>query len=243
MTEQKRVGLDGCRGGWFAAWIEAGSIEVARYDDIGAVWERHHDAATIYVDVPIGLPTDGSRACDETARSLLGLRGRSVFPTPPRAVVDAYRDGVGYDRANEIARERTGNGLQRQTWNIVPKIAEVDELLRDRPDASDRIVESHPELSFAALNDWFPIALSKRSDRGRRARLYVLENHLEAPTGAYDRAVERTLRKHVARDDIVDALALLSATGHDRATVPGEPPTDREGLPMRIAHPAIDPPW
>ena len=40
--------------------------------------------ATVCIDIPIGLSSDGFRDCDRAARQLLGKRRSSVFPVPPR---------------------------------------------------------------------------------------------------------------------------------------------------------------
>ncbi len=238
------VGVDGCAAGWLAAWESAGSIETAVYSTIDALWDAHKDADRMLIDIPIGLPEAGARACDREARSLLGVRGTSVFPTPIRPVIEGARDGsLTYDDANALSRDRTGKGLQKQAWNIAPKIAAVDTFLVNTPDARSVVAESHPELCFTALNDWFPVALSKANDRGRNARLYILTEYITNVRGAYRETIERTLRKDVSRDDVVDALCLLAAAKQPIATVPTEPPTDTRALPMQIVHPDTAVPW
>lgn len=242
------VGVDGCTGGWIAAWTSQSShpdsIETAVYPTIDALWETHSSADRILIDIPIGLPDRGQRECDVQARSLLGTRGVSVFPAPIRPVVEAVVDGsLSYEDANELSKAKADTGLQKQAWNITPKIAEVDELCRTDEAARETIAECHPELAFAALNGWFPIALSKSSDRGRRARLFVVDSHLPDASAAYDRAIERTYRKDVARDDVVDALCLLAAGRYDLRSVPADPPIDATGLAMQILHPDKAPAW
>jgi predicted RNase H-like nuclease len=78
--------------------------------------------------MPIGLPERGPRACDLEARRLLGPgRASSVFPAPIRPVLVA----TSYDDACQIRLQVEGKKLSRQAWVIVPKIREVDDMLRD----------------------------------------------------------------------------------------------------------------
>ena len=252
------VGLDGCAGGWFAvrtvpddtgAGAGGYTLESERYTDIAAVFDAHASADRLLVDMPIGLPVADSRACDREVRRRLGARGRSVFPTPCRAVVEycgTAGDDADYERATEIQREHTGAGLSKQTWNITPKIAALDRLLRERS-PSIAVYESHPEYCFARLNDGYPVAQPKSTPAGRAARFGVLASAFEADApdwrACYREALDTHYRKHVARDDVVDALVLAAAGRRPLAAVPAAPPTDDRGLPMRIVGPAAGPSW
>ncbi|WP_185911788.1 DUF429 domain-containing protein [Halonotius roseus] len=240
------VGVDGCAGGWLAVWpTAAGGFESDRYDEFAAVVDAHTTADRILVDMPIGLPESESRKCDSVARERLGARGRSVFPVPCRAVVE-YASESGsdteYDRANELQREHLGSGLSKQAWNITTKIAEIDRLLREESPAID-IVESHPECCFAAFNDWYPVAQPKAMTAGRAARFGIFDTELDGWRACYEAALDDYYRKHVARDDIIDALALAAAGQHELTSLPAEPPTDAAGLPKQIVVPDIEPSW
>ncbi|MEV0892511.1 DUF429 domain-containing protein [Promicromonospora sp. MEB111] len=97
------------------------------------------------VDMPIGLPAGiGYRRADVQARQAVGPRWPSVFMTPPSAALTADT----YAAALETTRRVTGRGLSRQAWALRPRILEVDDVVRS---AGRRIVEVHPELSFATL--------------------------------------------------------------------------------------------
>ncbi len=247
------VGLDGCAGGWFAVWTADRGLEHDCYTDLSAVFADHAAADRLLVDIPIGLAADGSRRCDDAVRRRLGARGRSVFPTPCRSVV-SYRQTAGddarYDRANELQRKRIGAGLSKQAWNITDKIADMDRVLRSHS-PSVAVYESHPEYCFARLNDGYAIAHPKSTARGRAARFGVLDRAFGAadqqPTLDWQRCYTESLaayyRKTVARDDVLDALALVAAGRQPLSSVPSEPPRDRRGLPMRIVGPASDPSW
>ena len=84
-----------------------------------------------------------------------------MFLAPPRAELGAttYDDAAARHRAHA-----DGLGLSVQTWNIVARIAEVDAAADD-----PRLVEVHPELSFARLAGG--ALAGKRTAAGREARL------------------------------------------------------------------------
>ena len=239
------VGVDGCAGGWFAAWTDGDDLQHGLYKSVDDLFAAHAEADRLLVDIPIGLASSEPRACDRLARKRLGARGSSVFPAPCRAVVE-YRQQAGeaasYDRANEIQREHLGSGISQQAWNITDKIAAMDEYLRAESPAVD-VIESHPELCFAYLNGGYPIAHPKSGEIGRAARFAVLDSVLDGWQSTYKSAFGEYYRKQVARDDIVDALVLCAAGQQPLASIPAEPPVDERGLPMRIVAPDIDPVW
>lgn len=82
------VGADGCPAGWFATVIEDGTVHRDTFERFGRLYETYADARRILVDVPIGLPTDSRRRCDEEASDLLGCRGNSVFYPPTEDAIE-----------------------------------------------------------------------------------------------------------------------------------------------------------
>ena len=214
------LGLDGCRGGWLGALVTDGEVRWLRLDDISAALAV--DAAVIGVDMPIGLPATGRRECDLLAKQLLGAAHPRVFLTPPRGVLAAPDHTV----ANELHRGLVdGAGMSVQTWHIVARIAEVDQVADD-----ERLVEVHPELSFAALAG--RVLAPKRTAAGRAERLAALDRWLPGAVGRTD------LPSGPLAIDALDALAAAwSATRHLSGTarvLPAEPPRDERGRPMRI---------
>jgi predicted RNase H-like nuclease len=208
------LGLDGARGGWAGALLDDGRVRfltVATVDDALRL-----DVAAIGVDMPIGLPAHGRRACDLAAKRALGRAHSRVFLTPPRPVLDAtsYLDAAALHRAHT-----DGMGLSVQTWNIVARIAEVDRVADD-----PRLVEVHPELSFARLAG--AVLVPKRSAAGRAARIEAARREWpdlpEVPRG----------------DDALDALAAAWSAARWLAgtadVLPDEPVYDDRGRPMRI---------
>jgi predicted RNase H-like nuclease len=180
------AGVDGCRGGWVVA--TDGDVFVApTIDEVLAL-----DVAVIAIDMPIGLPEAGQRACDVAARKLLGPRRSSVFATPVRATLAA----TSYAEALALHRGADGRGLSKQAYNLLPKIRELDANAADA-----RLHESHPELAFARLLG-HPAEHPKRSPAGRAERLGVLGLT----------AISRL--PAAAADDVLDALALVHTARH-----------------------------
>jgi predicted RNase H-like nuclease len=223
------VGVDACPLGWVATVIEGGDVRTETHEAFAALAGTHADADRVFVDMPIGLPDDERRRCDERARDLLGCRGVSVFDPPCRSAAEC----TDYGAASDEHRERIGRGLSRQAHNIAPKILEVADVVGDRYDGQVR--ESHPELCFAASNGQ-PIAYSKSSDRGRGLRLGLLADELDGAEAAYRRACDERLRKEVRRDDVLDSMSLaVAARNGASTTVPREPDPDEP----RIYHPGF----
>ncbi len=231
------AGVDGCKSGWFCALRETrrGKLSFQLVANAAGLVQLRHAPAIIGIDIPIGLPEQGSRACDVAARLRLGRpRGSSVFPAPIRPALAARTR----EEASRITQLCDGRRVGAQAFAIVAKVREVDELLAERPEARLRLREVHPEASFAAWNGGSPIVPGKRSAPGRSARLAVVEDWLgkgvlAAARGARSQAA-------LADDDILDAIAALwtatrIAAGTAR-TLPEDPPRDARGLPMEIVY-------
>jgi predicted RNase H-like nuclease len=213
------LGVDGARGGWVAVLVDAAdavgeNLEWLRFGTIAEALECEADVVAI--DMPIGLPTTGRRSCDLLAKARLGRAHPRVFLAPPRDVLAA----TSYDDA--LARHRAhadGLGLSVQTWHIVDKIREVDAVADDQ-----RLVEVHPELSFARLAG--EVLTSKHRPDGRSVRLRALKRSWskvsDVPPG----------------QDALDALAAawsgLRWLRGQAETLPEDPPRDDLGRPMRI---------
>ena len=225
------IGADGCTGGWITAERADGPIVCARVERLEVLFERFASPEIVAVDAPIGLAERGARACDLAARAVLGPRRSSVFPAPLRPLLAA----ASYAEASHLRRAIEGKGLSRQTWGILPKIVELDLLLRANATARAALREVHPELSFFRLNRDRPLEASKRGPEGRAER----EALLRAWCGdALDRALAQRRALACAPDDILDAFAALwSAERIARGaaiSLPADPPRDACGLPMAI---------
>lgn len=232
------LGVDGCRAGWIAVEFGVDAYRVSVLPDFRAVLAAAPEAAPVLVDIPIGLPDAGSpvRACDSEARALLPRnRTGAVFPTPCREAVYAE----SRDRANAANERVLGKGISAQTWAIVPKIREVDRLLRDASDEQSRVREVHPEVCFWALNGREAMRESKKSRPGFESRLRVLKS---VDAKAEERVKEGLLAVagyDAGPDDVLDgyAAALTGHLGRDSLrTLPETPRKDAEGLPKAMVY-------
>jgi predicted RNase H-like nuclease len=197
-TVTRVAGVDGCRGGWAVAVIEVeldapadlatAAVAANRLNPTSAPIRLRHrsfdvirhlteviadpDLAVICIDIPIGLPgPSGTRACDIQARHLLSPHGARVFAAPVRPTLDHIDD---YRAACAISREVCGRALSKQAWHILGKIAEADAVATD-----PRLLECHPEVSFALLQGGTPITATKRSASGRAQRVALLSDVIE----------------------------------------------------------------
>lgn len=227
------VGVDGCRGGWIACGLnEAGQGEWGWCGSIQALAESLSPQSLILIDMPIGLPQQQARSCDRAARRLLGrAKASSIFPVPSRLALSA----LDYESASQLNAQQLGVKLSKQTWNILPKIRELDDWLQSTQDR--RFRECHPELALRALNDGHVVQLSKKTALGLAQRLAVLQANLQATGELFQTARRQFPKKTVADDDLVDAL-ILAVTGWvsrgKLARVPEVPEQDATGLPMEI---------
>jgi predicted RNase H-like nuclease len=206
------AGIDGCAAGWIIATPDevfvARTLDLRRFTYVG-------------IDMPIGLVDGPPRACDREARKYLAAAGSSVFPAPPRAALTC----TDYPSALATARSATGRGISKQTFNIMRKVAELDELIEPRHE--DTVAEVHPECTFKMLNDDQPLP-SKKTHEGRAIRRGLLSEHFHIPDKSPPGA---------AIDDLLDAYAVLwSVTRfrHNDHRVFGDGSRDPRGIQMRI---------
>lgn len=236
MESLKRcVGVDGAKRGWIAVWWTGEAFGYKVYPDATELVATHRDAKVIAVDIPIGLPDRDGRAADVEARRFVGgKRASSVFSSPVRGILDA----LSQPDASRRHREIDGRGFGAQSFAILAKIRQWDELLQADPSARQQVREIHPEVSFAALNGGHGHGLvdSKRTLPGLEARAQLLAN-------VYGRdAVMALVRsvpaKHAGADDVLDALVALWSAGRIASGVACSLPTpiepDSTGLPAAI---------
>jgi predicted RNase H-like nuclease len=227
------AGVDGCSGGWLALVdCKDGQPKArvfARFADLLNAWGK---AKVIAVDIPIGLPELGARACDKHARHELAQpRGSSVFPAPLRAVLAAR----SWEEACTIRLRIEGKKMSQQAWGIVPKVREVDALLREDAKLTARVFEVHPEVGFAS---WAgePMRHSKKKSAGKLERRRLI---MAAWPDAITSCRAMLAGERYALDDLYDAFAALWTARRISATksraIPSISACDANGLPMRIA--------
>jgi predicted RNase H-like nuclease len=219
------AGVDGCRQGWVVAVADAEHslivdlFDAPSFEDVVALLDC--GVTNIAVDMPIGLPESGPRACDIAARQLLGPRRTTVFPAPPRPILHER------DYQTALAHKRTidGTGLSKQSFHLLPKIAEIDAAIS--PAIQHRIVECHPELAFQRRHGR-PLA-SKHEAQGLEQRRALMGDLLD------DQPIPRL--RGTAAHDVLDAMALTftaRALLHDDAERLGDGALDARGLVMEI---------
>jgi predicted RNase H-like nuclease len=236
------AGVDGCKAGWLVAVVEATRqseylFEPKRLfvaEDFAAVLSATVDCEIICVDIPIGLSDGPPRQCDPEARRILSpFRASSVFPPPIRPCLSAK----DYKTACRICYEYSGRKLTRQSFAIMDKIRQVDDLIT--PELQKRVREIHPEILFWALNNKKPMQYNKKKAPGRNERMKLL-----APIfpNIEEFVVQARKPKEVELDDILDALVAAWTAGQTvlqkAKTLPDNPELDSKGLKMEIVYPA-----
>lgn len=225
------AGIDGCRGGWIVAHTTSDIAHTAI--EFIAHWKQLHRRFDIVaVDMPIGLSDRRHRDCEVKAREILRPHASRVFRVPPRgALAFAKNDWTG---ANAWSKAQGFGGISKQSWNILPKIAEIDGAIAARD--QKRIFEAHPELAFCRLNNGKPLP-SKHTDEGLRQRRRLLRN---AGFRQLDNWIVMRRSLHAKIDDILDACVLLLTAERirkgDAVTLPPTAVRDARGLHMAIRY-------
>ncbi len=228
-------GIDGCRAGWFAVFLHDSGWKTAVYPDLKTFWDDKGQAvSSVLIDIPIGYPSGpDERNCDRAARAALGRRASSIFRVPCREALYCQT----YHEANMISRLHTGKGLSRQTFNIMPKMREADQLFKAFPSAKKVCRESHPELCFVTISA-NNIVHGKASESGFRERCEILASISAKAMQIVEHSLKNYLRKDVARDDIADALVLaICAQSSLTKSLPETPEYDSSILKMEIVYP------
>jgi predicted RNase H-like nuclease len=234
LAEQFAIGVDGCPGGWVYIALGPDVYMHGQVVSLERLFDRVPANGLVFIDMPIGLGGAGEvgRVCDRQARQLLGVRRSSVFATPSRAALNAS----SYEQACALNAAACGRKLSRQAFNILPKIREVDTIIRANAQVRVRLRESHPELNFRMFADR-PMAHNKRTAEGFAERLVVLEQYWPGASEAVAAARRQLRRLRVARDDIVDAFINALAAARPRGEhirVPAAADLDECDLPRHI---------
>ncbi|MGE0309250.1 MAG: DUF429 domain-containing protein [Acidimicrobiia bacterium] len=197
-ASKKFVGVDGCRAGWIAISITDNVDDVLSMTlhrnarDLAAF---AHETSIVAIDMPIGLSETGRRACDAEARRMLGRRGVTVFNAPPRNSLGAEE----FSAASALSRAAGGHGISIQTYNLLPRIRDLDDALTS---FSCPVAEVHPEVSFTLMTG-APLPSKKTLD-GRQQRRDAIASRWPE--------IDQLLRSRPSRcavDDVLDAAAVL----------------------------------
>ncbi|WP_298885344.1 DUF429 domain-containing protein [uncultured Serinicoccus sp.] len=221
------LGVDACRAGWVGAFLGPegrGAVSVVVAPTVALLLRLGGAVPVVGVDIPIGLPDSGRREADVCTRRFLGgAKSSSVFTTPTRAALVE----PDYATANVRNRERAGMGLSRQAHALRESILQVDAWVR--AGTGCRVVEVHPEASFAMMTG-ATLTTRKRTPEGQRERRAALAGcGIQAPPAA---------PRGAGLDDVLDACAAAwsahrARTGAAR-TFPDEPEVFSDGIPAAI---------
>lgn len=245
------VGADWADGLWVLVAVKEDALQIHTEPAIFNAWQEYDSDTVFLIDMPIGLPEKGTRACDKEASEYLKSRRNTVFTVPTRDAVYT-RD---YKRAKVKNKDAGSDSLGSQSWWLIPRIKEVDIFLQEYSDAKARVYESHPELCFAKLAGGK--ALPKKETKDGLSRRLELLKRLEPELAqdisefVNDRANGAAWYHRIQSgriDDVLDAavlaftgkrlnLSTTQTTDSYPAYPTSETPTDRTGLPMEIIYP------
>lgn len=240
VAPMRYVGVDGCKAGWLAVEFDGTDLSWVLFSEFEALLGNYADGCCLFVDIPIGLPSSGTREADAVARKLLPSHLKSsIFNTPVRAAVYAS-DKVS---AKTINKKLSGKSLSEQSLGIARNIMDVDQALQSRKEAWSRVFEAHPEVCFQQLGG-APLRYAKKDLLGGLERLRILDKFTDGSEGLLASVRETCPRTTVSGDDVLDACVLAVAAWKSRGKprcLPLEndgPPQDETGLPMAIWFPA-----
>jgi len=195
------AGVDGCKEGWVGVWLDQSGTVAGTFSSVSLeeVLQSIPDLITAGIDMPIQLLDAPVRPADTLARSALGAeRGRSVFPALPRFTIGKKWIDADFNDVNTQCRKLYGRAFSRQSLHLRAKIAEVNQAQRE----GFPVIEVHPELSFAAMNNGRPLTFSKKTWGGFRERISLLEEK-----GLHLKDSLLLPVRNLAPDDIIDAAA------------------------------------
>ena len=229
---KKIAGIDGSKGGWVCVSGYENNFKELKFEKLKEFNDiKSKDFNLVLVDIPIGLDINlkkGGRIVDKLARKELLTNKSSIFNAPSRLVLEAKN----YEEANKINKNK-GMGLSKQSWNLVKKIKEVDEFIRNSNKTA--IFESHPEIIFQVMKK-DKVSTKKKNDEGIIERRNLLEKNgfnkifLEKNLSAKD--------SFYKKDDFIDACSLFwsanRAIAKTEVKIPNDIVLDSEGIIMQI---------
>lgn len=231
----KYIGIDGCPYGWCVAIYDQ-TFKIELHPDIQSVIAKYSDADLILIDIPIGLTSRSfERTLDTQVRELLKpYKHFSVFTPPCREALS----GLNYDDAKAINKEITGKKISKQSYNISNKIREIDSAISSNEKSIPILKESHPELCFKYLNKGVPLQSSKKDKDGQNDRLDILRTHVPEINDLIESTLNRTKRKDVKIDDMIDAACLMvcALLSDNKVDFIGDQ-IDDAGIPVTMAVP------
>ena len=226
------VGIDWMKPYWLAAEIRGDAISIRKLYDIADIDSYYLSADAVLIDIPVGLPecaAEKDARPDHEARDYLPVdRKPTIFPVPCRQA--AYI--TEYAEASAENERILGKKLTSQSHAVSKMIRQVDKFLEENKSWQNRLIESHPEVAFQALNRGIGLQHSKHTEAGIQERITVLQQHGVDPTPLL---VDFMPKQY---EDALDALclALSAKLGCENGfwTIPENPAGDSRGLKMQM---------
>ena len=226
------AGIDGAKCGWVCISAHINNLKNPKFFFAKTLTQLINDKIDlVLIDMPVGLDMfnkKGGRKVDQLARKKLIRRKSSIFNAPSRLTLKAN----SYDEANKL-NKKYGLGLSKQSWNLVPKIKELDLILKSKK--KTKIYESHPELIFQEMNNGF-LEFKKKEKRGIDERYKILINN-----GFESNFIKEFLqekKRNYNSDDFLDACALFWSAKRTlkgkNFNIPLEPTIDSQGILMQM---------
>ena len=229
---KKIAGIDGSKGGWVCVSGYENNYKELKFEKLKEFSDiKSKNFNLVLVDIPIGLDINlkkGGRIVDKLARKELLTNKSSIFNAPSRLVLKAKN----YEEANKINKNK-GMGLSKQSWNLVKKIKEVDEFIKNSNKTI--IFESHPEIIFQVMKK-DKVSTKKKNDEGIIERRNLLEKN-----GFNKVFLEKNLLakdSFYKKDDFIDACSLFWSANRvitkTEVKIPNDIFLDSEGIIMQI---------
>lgn len=224
------LGVDACSGGWVGVVLDTdlrARVFMARtITELVDLVRGATSVAVVAIDIPIGLPDSTGRRADAEARRVLVGKSSSVFSTPVRSALEAESYAEG--RAANLAATEGHTSVSAQAYALREKVLQVDAWVRSRPGV--RVIEVHPEVSFARMAG-APVLARKKDEEGVRARREALAAHgIVAPPWFRGAGF--------GEDDLLDACAAAwSAVRHVHGlaeSLPATPEVFSDGIAAAI---------
>ena len=230
--ERFTVGIDWMNPFWLAVELHGTTITHHRFSDISQICEAYSDADAVLIDIPIGLPESPEQAIlrpDKEARAYLpACRKSTIFPVPCRQAVYAQTEAEANFLNNTVLSRR----LSKQSYSFSKMIRQVDEYLDRSLEWKNRLLESHPEVSFQILNGGRGLTNSKKTPEGQTERIRILQDYGINPIPHLSKFSAET------QNDFLDALSLAVSAQlglqNGFVSIPECPKCDHRGLKMQM---------
>jgi predicted RNase H-like nuclease len=231
------VGAVARDGVWLAvAYTVEGYDHAAVFEGVGELWARYEETAErVAVDVPIGLEAASApRPNEAAAAEVLGERREAVVPAPVREAARKQR----YRAAARVHERKTGRNLSRAAFERARLITGMDEFMTTIDDARPMFVEALPELCYRAFAGE---SLSEPPEvaAGYAERMRVLAGFDRDAPPTVQSVAEATEGHAVPIPSVLDGVALgltIRPGPSELRSLPADPPTDEEGLPMQYVY-------